>query len=343
MANEEHLARLKEGADAWNVWRKADPKMHADLSGANLSGANLSGVYLYRANLTRANLRDATLSRATLTRADLRSANLTRATLLTAYLSDANLHNADLSSTNLSGTRLDGANLTRANLCNANLSGVVMGDTTLVSLDLSQVQGLETVHYLGPSYISIDTIYKSQGQIPEVFLRGAGVPENFIEYMRSLTGQAFVYYSCFISHSSKDKDFCQRLYNDLQAAGVRCWLDSEDLKIGDRFWERIDESIRLHDKLLIVLSEHSVESAWVRREVLSALEKEDQSPGRAVLFPIRLDDTVMTTRQPWAASLRHERHIGDFCAWKEHDAYQQAFDRLLRDLQAEGAPRPEEQ
>lgn len=336
MANEEHLARLKEGADAWNAWRKADPKMHADLSRANLSRANLSGVYLYRANLTRANLRDATLSRATLTRAELGSANLTRATLLTAYLSDANLHNADLSSTNLSGTRLDGANLTSANLCNANLSGVVMGDTTLVSLDLSQVQGLESVHHLGPSYIGIDTIYKSQGQIPEVFLRGAGVPENFIEYMRSLTGKAFVYYSCFISHSSKDAAFCQRLYNDLQGAGVRCWLDSEDLKIGDRFWERIDESIRLHDKLLVVLSEHSVESDWVEDEVLRALNKEREQPERTVLFPIRLDDAVMTARHAWATSIRMKRHIGDFSRWKEHDAYQQAFARLLRDLRGEG-------
>jgi hypothetical protein len=83
-----------------------------------------------------------------------------------------------------------------------------------------------------------------------------------------------------------------------------------------------------------------VESAWVRREVLSALEKEDQSPERTVLFPVRLDDTVMTTLQPWAANLRHERHIGDFCSWKTHDAYQQAFDRLLRDLQAESSAPP---
>ena len=31
------------------------------------------------------------------------------------------------------------------------------------------------------------------------------------------------------------------------------------------------------------------------------------------------------------------RHIGDFTRWKEHDAYQKALDRLLRDLRVEKA------
>jgi hypothetical protein len=38
----------------------------------------------------------------------------------------------------------------------------------------------------------------------------------------------------------------------------------------------------------------------------------------------------------WAASLRRQRHIGDFTSWKNHDAYQQSFDRLLRDLKVLG-------
>jgi hypothetical protein len=51
-----------------------------------------------------------------------------------------------------------------------------------------------------------------------------------------------------------------------------------------------------------------------------------------VLFPIRLDETVMETDQAWAADIRRTRHIGDFCRWKDHDSYQQAFNRLLHDL-----------
>jgi hypothetical protein len=54
----------------------------------------------------------------------------------------------------------------------------------------------------------------------------------------------------------------------------------------------------------------------VEEEVEAALEKEHKQR-KPVLFPIRLDDAVMDTDQAWAASLRHTRHIGDFCNWKE--------------------------
>jgi hypothetical protein len=53
-----------------------------------------------------------------------------------------------------------------------------------------------------------------------------------------------------------------------------------------------------------------------------------------VLYPVRLDDAMMQTDQAWAAGIRRTRHIGDFTRWKDHDAYQQAFQRLLRDLKA---------
>lgn len=41
-------------------------------------------------------------------------------------------------------------------------------------------------------------------------------------------------------------------------------------------------------------------------------------------------------RSSLAAEIRRTRQIGDFSRWKDHDAYQQAFERLLRDLKAEG-------
>jgi len=187
--------------------------------------------------------------------------------------------------------------------------------------------------HLGPSYISTRTLSRSQGDIPEVFLKGAGVDDTFITYIRSLVGKAIEYNSCFISYSSKDQGFTERLHADLQSKGVRCWFAPEDLKIGEKFWHRIDESIRLYDKLLVVLSEHSVTSLWVENEVMAALEKEQQQQ-KLVLFPIKLDETVMQTNLPWAASIRRTRHIGDFTNWKHHDDYQKGLNRLLRDLKA---------
>jgi hypothetical protein len=48
--------------------------------------------------------------------------------------------------------------------------------------------GLDTAHHDGPSTVGLDTIYNSKGQISEAFLRGAGVPKNFITYTKSNAG-----------------------------------------------------------------------------------------------------------------------------------------------------------
>jgi hypothetical protein len=46
--------------------------------------------------------------------------------------------------------------------------------------------------------------------------------------------------------------------------------------------------------------------------------------------------------EPWARKLRDQRHIGDFRRWQDHNAYQQSFQRMLRDLMKEqpAPPRP---
>jgi hypothetical protein len=218
-------------------------------------------------------------------------------------------------------SQLIGADLTKAHI----------GRTIFAALDLSRVKGLESVYHFGPSTIGIDTIYRSKGEIPEAFLRDAGVPEDFMTFVRSLGGNFIELPSCFISYSSRDTEFAERLHEDLQAKHVRCWFAPEDLKIGDRFRDRIEESIRIHDKLLLVLSFNSIDSPWVQTEVEAALDRERREK-RSILFPIRLDDAVMDTTQAWAAELRRTRHIGDFTRWEDHDSYQDGLKRLLRDL-----------
>lgn len=319
MANMEQLEILSRGVKVWNQWRKQNPK--ADI---NLYRAQLSGKQFRRANFNRADL----------TGADLTGTDLTGADLIGANLSAATLREANLSMAQLTGVQLSGANLTRTNF-----GGAWMAYALLGNVDLSVADGLEKVHHHGPSTVGVDTIYRSHDKIPEVFLRGAGVPQKLIDYISSLVGDGIEYYSCFISYSSKDEDFAKKLHRDLQAEHVRCWFAPEDLKIGDEIRPRIDEAIRMHDKLLIVLSENSVGSPWVRKEVETAFGKEmkfetEQKQRRTVLFPIRLDEAVMKTDEAWAADIKLTRNIGDFRHWKSHDEYQKAFERLLRDLKA---------
>lgn len=114
----------------------------------------------------------------------------------------------------------------------------------------------------GSSSVGIDTIYKSAGKIPEIFLRGAGIPGNFNTYVGALVGKPIEFYSRFISYSKKDQEFADRLFADLQAKGVRCWFAPHHMQSGKKVHDQIDEAIRLHERLLLILSDGSMESEW---------------------------------------------------------------------------------
>ena len=106
MANQEHLAILKQGVEAWNRWRLDHSDIQPDLFRADLRAANLRG-----ANLRGANLSSTYLFEADLREADFREANLSRADLYRADLSRANLENAYLKGTTFVATNLTGATL----------------------------------------------------------------------------------------------------------------------------------------------------------------------------------------------------------------------------------------
>ena len=279
MANPEHLAKLKEGVEAWNAWRRVSPGTLPDLSAVNLRGANLEGF-----NLLEADLR--------------------------------------------------GSNLTAANLRGVDVSGAKVGGTTFQNVDLSSVKGLEVVNHFGQSAVSISTLYRSHGRIPESFLRGCRVPDEYISYLRSLVANPVDVCTCFISYSTKNEEFAEGLYAELEKRAVRCWFAPEDLKIGERFQERIEESILRCEKLLVVLSTESVNSQWVEREVQAAFEKERRQ-STTVLLPVRLDDAIMDCPHAWAADIRRTRQIGDFRKWMEYDSFQKSLGRLIRDLTAQ--------
>jgi hypothetical protein len=207
----------------------------------------------------------------------------------------------------------------------------VFGATTL-----SEVKGLDQCDHFAPSIVDFLTL-KYSGSLSIAFLRGVGLPDNLIEYLPSLLNEAIQHYSCFISYSSKDQAFAQRLHADLQDKGVRCWFAPHDMRIGAKIIDAIDEAIRLRDKVLLILSEGAIASRWVEGEVTRALD-EELTRKQVVLFPVRLDDAVMQTSEGWARLLRGQRNIGDFSGWKEQDSYQKSFERLMRDLSVERTP-----
>jgi hypothetical protein len=240
-----------------------------------------------------------------------------------------------LTGASLMSANLFGANLYGANLSDANLTEAQLASTIFARLDLTSVIGLGTCQHLGPSVIDHLTLEKSSS-LPISFLRGVGLPESLIDHLPALFNQAIRYYSCFISYSTKDQIFVDRIYADLQNKGARCWFAPHDMPIGGKILDEIDAAIRFRDKLLLILSEHSIKSDWVEDEVTKAFE-EERKRNQIVLFPIRLDDAVMDTNEPWATKLR-ARNTGDFTCWKDPDQYKKGLERVLRDLAPKAKP-----
>lgn len=337
MAKREQEERLKRSVQEWNVWvwrnRHQEEEEEIDLSGANLINAKLIRADLTDTVLTGADISGADLTDADFCTADLTGADLTHAKLNGAHLIRAVLIDADLTGADLTSTDLTNADLTDAHLSHAEMSHALLYGTVFASNDFCLVKGLATAKHEGPSHVDLYSIKLPQDGSALHFLRGVGVPDEWIDFYRAQMMPPIQYYSVFISYSSKDEQLARRLHADLQDQGVRCWFAPHDMRPGTVIRKEIDKAIHLQDKLLLLLSKGAITSGWVDYEVEVALAREREQQ-REILFPVRLDETVLQSTDGWAATLRRTRHIGNFTNWTDPQSYQIAFERLLRDLKA---------
>jgi hypothetical protein len=192
---------------------------------------------------------------------DLSEADLSGADLLQVKLQSAMLSKANLQGAHLQYATLDGANFARA----------TVGYTIFGGVDLSSCRGLDSVQHDGPSTLGVDSIIRSKGRIPEIFLRSVGLPDEWITYIPSLVGDGIQFFSCFISYSNADKPFAIRLHDSLQSEGIRCWLDEKLLLAGDDISRELKQGIYLWDKFLLCASKNSLTSWWVEDEIKTTL------------------------------------------------------------------------
>jgi uncharacterized protein YjbI with pentapeptide repeats len=334
MANLKHLNILKQGVDVWNKWRDDHRDVVPDLVGA----------YLVNSNLVNADLADTNLKGADFYKTDFTGANL-----IGTKLQGADFHGANFTGTNLRGADLTRAslwwaNLNVADLTDANLSYAQLMETKFLTVDLSTTKGLELIRHDGPSHIDTQTLELSQGKIPEIFLRGAGLSDEMISFFITLHAKPIEFYSCFISYSHKDKAFARRLHDTFQGRGIRCWLDEHQLLPGDDIYEQVDRGIRLWDKVLLCCSEHSLASWWVDNEIDTAFAKEQQlmrERGNKVLalIPLDLDGHLRNWKNGKAQQVR-SRLAADFKGW-EHDnsIFEREFERVMKALMTDDAGR----
>jgi hypothetical protein len=150
MAETSFLSRLQEDVESWNRWRRENPSVSIDLSGADLSdetlenadlsGCDLQGADLFGANLTGANLKLANLASADLSSAILNSASMYKANFSQTTLIEASCVSVDAREVNFDGADLRGAVLTDANLGAASLIKANLSRANLSNINLSQAR-----------------------------------------------------------------------------------------------------------------------------------------------------------------------------------------------------------
>ncbi|AFJ02632.1 TIR domain-containing protein [Methylophaga frappieri] len=80
--------------------------------------------------------------------------------------------------------------------------------------------------------------------------------------------------SIFLSHTHADKPFVRKLASDLEAHGIRYWLDEAEIKVGESLIEKIRHGLDTVDYVAAILSPNSIASPWVQRELDVAMNQE---------------------------------------------------------------------
>jgi hypothetical protein len=143
----------------------------------------------------------------------------------------------------------------------------------------------------------------------------------------------------FLSYSRNDRGFARRLAHNLTERGAQVWLDENEILVGDSLIDRIQPAIDSVDYLAVVISNHSIQSEWVRREVKIALDQ--VSRGHPIrILPLLLDDCIIP-------NFMSGLNVADF---RRREAYEDALDRLslaigLKDprspmMKSQGCPWP---
>ncbi len=366
MKNEEFIALLKKGVDYWNRWRVDNPDIeimvskislrgevqlfnkdilrdgidfhgvsfinsdlyYARLYNANLQGAKFQFCQMEGIKLNHCNARNSSFESSSMRQAHLYASNFSRSRIIDVDFERADINNVDLSEADLEYTTFN-----ETDLHAVDCSRAVFGRTVLCGINLENVSGLETAQHSSPSYLSIDTIIESRGNIPEIFLQGVGVPQIWVDYIPSLIKERPIeFHKCFVSYSRKDIEFADKLYYALKSKGIRVWMDRRDLETGSKFRKEIEDAIHIYDKVIAIVSENSIKSRFVEDEVEAVFEREERE-GRDILMPIIIDDSIFNTSCAWAAVVRRKYTWCDFRNWENYQDFQSSIDKLLRDLE----------
>lgn len=147
--------------------------------------------------------------------------------------------------------------------------------------------------------------YHNYSQISAVIPRRSirSLPEEVIKARRSSSLRVFM------CHSSRDKSTVREISDVLeqQLPGATRWIDEKELGVGDYLTECIKAAIGKRDQFFVpLISDRSVASDWVKKELAWAFEEEERQE-QVLVLPVVLDDTggsvLEELRKSWSADL----------------------------------------
>lgn len=125
--------------------------------------------------------------------------------------------------------------------------------------------------------------------------------------------------SIFLCHSSKDKPFVEKLANNLQQIGIKVWFDKYEIKVGESITRKINEGLKSHEYLGIILSPDSVNSEWVWGELGPKWYKQTTMK-KIIVLPILYRDCTIP-------EILKDRKYADF-----RKDFNRGFEELARSL-----------
>jgi hypothetical protein len=142
----------------------------------------------------------------------------------------------------------------------------------------------------------------------------------------------------FVSYSTNDRDRAVELAGALANEGDSdVFIDRWELRSNDRLADRIEEALGRSAVVIVLVSEHSSRSTWVKTEVTRAIEADARGNGPRIVL-VRLDSSPIpevlsdVIHIDWRDRERRYNVIQEVTDWiAGRDGFQLRVGKLLRD------------
>ena len=103
----------------------------------------------------------------------------------------------------------------------------------------------------------------------------------------SSVGEPSNRYDLFLSHGTPDKEWVRALQKELEAEGLRAFLDEKDLKPGENWVISLGDALLRSRFLVLILTRETVARPWVEQEWTSYMATHGPTGGR--IIPVALE------------------------------------------------------